>query len=190
MVSPLGAPGMDQALPGSSRWELLDFESVSEEGSQEAPGRKPYSSELRADGAVGTEPAGPAVPVCPPPPTVWSCEIKATGYCPPCPGPQAAWTKLPQPYLKPNTLCCSSPEHDSAFQEPLQSVWVFVNLRKKRKKKKKKQGRRVECGLVTFPSFRWLSTPLALCPAEQETCDSDCACGAPETPVPSQGCCI
>lgn len=38
------------------------------------------------------------------------------------------------PYLKPNTLSCSSPEHDSAFQEPAQSVWVFVNLRKKKKK--------------------------------------------------------
>lgn len=53
----------------------------------------PYSSELRADSAVGAEPAGPAVPVCPPPPTVWSYEIKATGYCLSCPGPQAAWTK-------------------------------------------------------------------------------------------------
>lgn len=39
----------------------------------------------------------------------------------------------------------------------------------------------------TFPSFRWLSTPLALCPAEQGACDSDCAV-VPQRLLSSLGC--
>lgn len=50
-------------LPGLSRKEAL----------------VPYSSELRADCAVGAEPAGQAVPVSPPPPALRIREIKAMG---------------------------------------------------------------------------------------------------------------
>lgn len=90
-----GAPGMDDASepdlvlsPSDARGPqsrlcqgLLDREYKL--GMLPGVSRKeasvPYSSELRADRAVGAEPAGQAVPVGPPPPGLWIREIKAMG---------------------------------------------------------------------------------------------------------------
>lgn len=113
---------------------------------------EPHSSKLRADGAVGTEPAGQAVLCVPYSLLCGVVRSRPQGTAYPAQGPRLPGPSKQALYLKPNTLCGSCPGHDSAFQEPPVCLG-FVNLRKEKK------GWRAECGLQPSPASAGFQQP-------------------------------